>query len=217
MFRRDYVANSNDSYWLANPEQPLEGFARIIGDERTERSLRERLGLTMLEQRLAGTDGYAGDKFSRQQAAADRVQRPPLRRRAVPLDARLASVTRNPIARQLRRRLGRRRAPPARRSTASTSKQNLDSTGAILFRRFMSNLGAPSVHDAVRRRRPGQHAVRARHLRPRRSAGARRRGHRPQRRRDPVRRAAGPVPVRAARGREHPDPRRPRAARAPST
>ena len=27
----------------------------------------------------------------------------------------------------------------------------------------------------------------------------------------------GHVPVRAARGREHPDPRRPRAARAPST
>ena len=31
---RDYVANSNDSYWLTNPEQPLEGFPRIVGDER---------------------------------------------------------------------------------------------------------------------------------------------------------------------------------------
>ena len=30
----------------------------------TERSLRERLGLKMIEQRLAGTDGYAGDKFT---------------------------------------------------------------------------------------------------------------------------------------------------------
>ena len=37
--------NSNDSYWLSNPEQPLEGFDRIIGDERTERSLRTRSGL----------------------------------------------------------------------------------------------------------------------------------------------------------------------------
>ena len=39
--RRDYVANGNDSYWLTNPEQPLEGFARIIGEERTQRSLRD--------------------------------------------------------------------------------------------------------------------------------------------------------------------------------
>lgn len=34
-FRTDYVTNSNDSFWLANPEAPLEGYARIIGDERT--------------------------------------------------------------------------------------------------------------------------------------------------------------------------------------
>ena len=50
LFRDDYVTNSNDSYWLANPKQRLEGFARIIGDERTARSLRTRLGLVMVEQ-----------------------------------------------------------------------------------------------------------------------------------------------------------------------
>ena len=48
--RSDYVENSNDSHWLSNPEQPLEGFARIIGDERTERSLRTRLGLRMIRE-----------------------------------------------------------------------------------------------------------------------------------------------------------------------
>jgi len=53
LFRDDYVTNSNDSYWLANPEQPLEGFARIIGDERTERSLRTRLGLRIVQDQLA--------------------------------------------------------------------------------------------------------------------------------------------------------------------
>ena len=51
--RNDYVTNSNDSYWLANPKQPLEGFARIIGDERTERSLRTRLGLKIVRDQLA--------------------------------------------------------------------------------------------------------------------------------------------------------------------
>ena len=67
LHRSDYVTNSNDSYWLSNPAQPLEGFDRIIGDERTERSLRTRSGLVMVEQRLAGTDGWAGNRYTLQQ------------------------------------------------------------------------------------------------------------------------------------------------------
>jgi acyl-homoserine-lactone acylase len=63
-FRGDYVTNSNDSYWLANPQQPLEGFPRVIGDERTARSLRTRLGLLQVQQRLAGADGLPGAKFT---------------------------------------------------------------------------------------------------------------------------------------------------------
>jgi acyl-homoserine-lactone acylase len=54
MFRADYVMNSNDSYWLTNLHQRLEGFPRIVGDERTARSLRTRLGLLMID----------GQKFS---------------------------------------------------------------------------------------------------------------------------------------------------------
>ena len=42
--RFDYVQNSNDSYWIANPAEPLEGFAEIIGLERNEQGLRTRLG-----------------------------------------------------------------------------------------------------------------------------------------------------------------------------
>lgn len=40
LIRHDYVQNSNDSYWLSNPNQPLEGFPRVLGDENTERRLR---------------------------------------------------------------------------------------------------------------------------------------------------------------------------------
>jgi acyl-homoserine-lactone acylase len=64
LFRNDYVANSNDSYWLSNPEQPLTGFPLIIGDEDTTRSLRTRLGLIQIQQRLAGTDGRPGNRFT---------------------------------------------------------------------------------------------------------------------------------------------------------
>jgi acyl-homoserine-lactone acylase len=49
LLRDDYVTNSNDSYWLTNPTAPLEGFPRIIGDERTARSPRTRLGLKITQ------------------------------------------------------------------------------------------------------------------------------------------------------------------------
>ncbi len=62
--RKDFTSNMNDSYWLSNPAAPLEGFPSIIGDEGTTRSLRTRNGLNQIEQRLAGTDGQAGNKYT---------------------------------------------------------------------------------------------------------------------------------------------------------
>ena len=64
LFRDDHVSNMNDSYWLANPEQPLNGYPRIIGDENRQRSLRTRLGILKIEERLAGTDGLPGQGFT---------------------------------------------------------------------------------------------------------------------------------------------------------
>ncbi|HSE69395.1 MAG TPA: penicillin acylase family protein [Nocardioidaceae bacterium] len=57
--RRDWVANANDSYWLPNPEKRLEGYARIIGCERCERSLRTRMVYRYVLDRLSGTDRLA--------------------------------------------------------------------------------------------------------------------------------------------------------------
>lgn len=67
LFRDDYVTNSNDSYWLSNPMAPIEGFSRVIGDERTTRTPRTRLGLRIVQQRLDGTDKLDGKGFTRQQ------------------------------------------------------------------------------------------------------------------------------------------------------
>jgi acyl-homoserine-lactone acylase len=58
-YRTDWVANANDSYWLPNPEQRLEGFARIIGCEKCERTLRTRMVYRYVMDRLAGTDGLS--------------------------------------------------------------------------------------------------------------------------------------------------------------
>ncbi len=54
-----YFTNSNDSYWLSNPDAPLEGFLPTIGQERTARSLRTRAGLEFLNERLE-QDGKLG-------------------------------------------------------------------------------------------------------------------------------------------------------------
>lgn len=61
--RDDYVTNCNDSYWLTNADQPLTGFARIIGDENAERTLRTRLCLLQAERRMDGSDGRSGKGF----------------------------------------------------------------------------------------------------------------------------------------------------------
>jgi acyl-homoserine-lactone acylase len=61
LIRDDYVTNSNDSHWLANPKQPLEGFSPIIGAERTARSLRTRAGLVMVEEVLGAKENNKFD------------------------------------------------------------------------------------------------------------------------------------------------------------
>jgi acyl-homoserine-lactone acylase len=75
LFRSDYVTNSNDSYWLSNPHQPLTGFARIIGDEKTARSLRTRIGLIMTQAQV----DHGGFTLRDMQ---NMVQRPSVRGRA---------------------------------------------------------------------------------------------------------------------------------------
>ncbi|HEX8105832.1 MAG TPA: acylase [Solirubrobacteraceae bacterium] len=116
LFRDDYVTNSNDSYWLSNPLAPLEGFSRLIGDERTARSPRTRLGLRIVQE---------GGKFS-----ADELQ---------------AAVFNN---RQYIGELWRDEAVAMCRQDGSLPAgacdalakwdlhDDLDSRGAILFRRF---------------------------------------------------------------------------------
>lgn len=61
LMRDDYVTNSNDSYWLSNPSQPLEGYSPIIGPERTERSLRTRAGLIMVNEVLQAKESNRFD------------------------------------------------------------------------------------------------------------------------------------------------------------
>jgi len=63
LVRRDYVTNSNDSYWLANPAEPIADIPAVQGNKESERTLRTRTGLAMIGQRMAGTDGLRGNTF----------------------------------------------------------------------------------------------------------------------------------------------------------
>jgi acyl-homoserine-lactone acylase len=65
--RDDWVGNNNDSYWLTNPAQPITGYARIIGAERTARSLRTRNSILKVWRRLDGSDGAGGNRWTMEQ------------------------------------------------------------------------------------------------------------------------------------------------------
>jgi acyl-homoserine-lactone acylase len=54
---REYVGNSNDSYWLSNPDSLLTGFSPVIGREEVPQTLRTRQGFTQAEARMGATDG----------------------------------------------------------------------------------------------------------------------------------------------------------------
>ncbi|HVL00927.1 MAG TPA: penicillin acylase family protein, partial [Dongiaceae bacterium] len=50
LLREDYVANMNDSYWLTNAKQPLEGFSWLLGGERQELSWRGLMGQQLAQE-----------------------------------------------------------------------------------------------------------------------------------------------------------------------
>ena len=62
--RADYVANSNNSPWLANPRTRVTGYPSAIYDTRQQLELRPRLSLNMIAERLAGTDGLGPPGFT---------------------------------------------------------------------------------------------------------------------------------------------------------
>jgi len=132
IFRRDYVTNSNDSFWLTNPEQPLEGFARIIGDERAPRALRTRLGLRIVQQQ--GKFGLADVQdavFNNRQYAGELFR-----------DSLVGLCQSNPILTGTNGPVDVSPACPV--LAAWNLRDDLDSRGAVLFRRFASKaLAAP--------------------------------------------------------------------------
>jgi acyl-homoserine-lactone acylase len=63
LITRDWVQNSNDSYWLSNPDAPITGVSPLVGPVGTMQSLRTRSGIMEIRGRLSGGDGLAGNRM----------------------------------------------------------------------------------------------------------------------------------------------------------
>ena len=136
LLRSDYVTNSNDSYWLSQPRQPLTGFARIIGDEGTARSLRTRAGLAMVEQELADGGSFTRQElqdllFSSRQHAGE-LTRDDVVAMCRSFPAGFAPSASGPVA------VG----DACDVLEAWDLRDGIDSRGALLFRRFWTDASA---------------------------------------------------------------------------
>ena len=75
LIRDDYVANSNDSYWLSNLEQPLTGFSPLLRRRLAPflgatpaagvpLLMRSRMGLVQIQDRFSNKDNLGGTNFN---------------------------------------------------------------------------------------------------------------------------------------------------------
>jgi len=124
--RKDYVANSNDNYWLANAKSPLMGpapygYSPLYGQPGTAQSLRTRIGLLQIESALAEgrflrQDDLQGLLFNNRVYAAELVLPELLKACFKAHDLRLLA--------------------PCTVLSAWDRRANVDSRGAVLFREF---------------------------------------------------------------------------------
>ena len=145
LIRNDYVANSNDSYWLSNPKQPLTGFSPLLrrrlspflgpnAVDGVPLLMRSRMGLTQISDRLSNKDQLGGNTFN-----LDNMQDVVYGNRSyvaeLVLDDVLADCTANPVM-----PLSNGNTVNATQACAVLStwdrRNNLDSKGAHVFREF---------------------------------------------------------------------------------
>ena len=65
----DWVQNSNDSFWLSQPDvAPMAGISPLVGAIGTPQRLRTRSAILEIRARLAGGDGLPGDRMGAAEA-----------------------------------------------------------------------------------------------------------------------------------------------------
>ena len=156
LIRDDYVANSNDSYWLSNPKQPLTGFSPLLrrrlvpflgpnAVEGVPLLMRSRMGLTQISDRLSNKDNLGGNTFNLNNMQ-DIVYGNRSYVAELVLDDVLADCTANPVM------------PLTSGGTINATqacdvlsnwdrRDNTDSKGAHVFREFWHNVNFTETTD----------------------------------------------------------------------
>ena len=156
LIRDDYVANSNDSYWLSNPKQPLTGFSPLLrrrlvpflgpnAVEGVPLLMRSRMGLTQISDRLSNKDNLGGNTFNLNNMQ-DIVYGNRSYVAELVLDDVLADCTANPVM------------PLTSGGTINATqacdvlsnwdrRDNTDSKGAHVFREFWRNVNFTETTD----------------------------------------------------------------------
>jgi len=138
--RADFVTNSNDSFWLTNPAAPITDEPLIYGQAGTERSPRTRMGLSLIDERLHGTDGLGAPGFT-----VSTMQQAELSGRNLSAElARAATVSMCRANPTLTAADGT--AVDVRKACAVLAawdtRENTDSRGAVLWRQYWLDLNA---------------------------------------------------------------------------
>jgi acyl-homoserine-lactone acylase len=131
LLRTDYVANSNDSYWLSNARSLLKGpapfgYSPLYGQTDIEQSLRTRIAFRQLEEMITQRNRL-GVTDLQTLAFANRINAAEL---VLPEFLPLCQASSDPVIQSACAAL-----------TGWDRKANLDSRGAVLFREFW-NLAA---------------------------------------------------------------------------
>ena len=129
--RRDWVMNANDSYWLPNPADPLEGYAGIIGCERCVRTMRTRMVSHYVMDRLAN-DKSESPRSLRGHEHANRVMAAEVMRQGGALDQVCQATGETEACQVLHDWDGR---------------SNTDSVGTHIFEEFISRLPTTPVGE----------------------------------------------------------------------
>ena len=126
----DYVQNSNDSFWLANPSvAPMAGVSPLVGPIGVPQRLRTRSAIMEIEGRLAGSDGLAGNRMGATELRSVIFRDKNLAGMLVTDDLRAACAGAGTS-------LSAEQAQGCRVLTAWDRTSNADSKGAALFREF---------------------------------------------------------------------------------
>ncbi|MEU8276007.1 penicillin acylase family protein [Microbispora bryophytorum] len=132
LIRADYVANSNNTYWMTNPAKPLTGYPKAYGETGTDLQPRPRVSLDMIAKRLSGTDGLGAPGFTLETLQATVHGKRNLSFELMRSDLLKLCRTHPELSHEACQTL-----------SEWDGRATLDGEGAVLWREFFTRLGRP--------------------------------------------------------------------------